>query len=48
MLVRLSCAPVVSIISIHGRATGVGSELDFGWIKWKKDETLLIDPFYFV
>jgi enoyl-CoA hydratase/carnithine racemase len=27
MLVRLSCAPVVSIASIRGRATGVGSEL---------------------
>src|SRR5258706_14359094 len=27
MLVRLSRAPVVSIVSIHGRATGVGSEL---------------------
>src|SRR5262249_60899532 len=27
MLVRLSRAPVVSIASIHGRATGVGSEL---------------------
>ena len=28
MLVRLSRAPVVSIVSIRGRATGVGSELD--------------------
>src|ERR1700731_1505999 len=27
MLVRLSRAPVVSIVSIRGRATGVGSEL---------------------
>jgi enoyl-CoA hydratase/carnithine racemase len=27
MLARLSCAPVVSISSIRGRATGVGSEL---------------------
>jgi len=27
MLVRLSRAPVVSIVSIHGRASGVGSEL---------------------
>lgn len=27
MLVRLSKAPVVSIVSIRGRATGVGSEL---------------------
>ena len=27
MLARLSRAPVVSIVSIHGRATGVGSEL---------------------
>src|SRR5215469_301225 len=29
MLVRLSRAPVVSIASIRGRATGVGSELSF-------------------
>src|SRR5262249_58935035 len=27
MLVRLSRAPVVSIVSVRGRATGVGSEL---------------------
>jgi enoyl-CoA hydratase/carnithine racemase len=30
MLVRLSRAPVVSIASIRGRATGVGSERPFG------------------
>src|SRR5262245_54196450 len=33
LLVRLSRAPVVSIASIRGRATGVGSGLAMGWAR---------------
>ena len=40
MLVRLSRAPLVSIVSIRGRATGVGSELalasDMRFASWEK------------
>jgi enoyl-CoA hydratase/carnithine racemase len=51
MLVRLSRAPVVSIASIRGRATGVGSELAFalrsrGWHRarrWAHGATTAFD-----
>src|SRR5262245_15745085 len=54
MLVRLSRAPVVSIASIRGRATGVGSELALGgrrWVTTAGDYRVFFgwrsDPFFF-